>query len=404
LRPLLLLLPALAAAGVDSQGSVGLEGRAFYPDDDDATEDLGAMLVGRLEWKGKHKPFRERLRVVGRAAAIDADRSQLIVEEAWASFRSKYVRIHAGVQMLNWTATEAFHPADVVNSRNFDGNLENPDKIGEPMVSVDLRLGHTHLTAYYLPVRMSPILPGAASRLSFGGEPGDALWVGRDGALDDGHFEHQWAARLSTTFAGADLALHAIQHNDRSQPAIAIAPPSQSPRPVYHFVTQLGLTYAQAVSDFVLKLEAAHRRFDEIDDPGDYLVVAGADVPDHTLVAVGVEYGWSYDRAGQATVLLEAQGVVDVTDTDERRGLHPFQRDVLVGYRQDLDDIAGTNLTVGAIIDLEGDGVLGTATFGRRIGDTWSLAVNLRLTVAEDGPFEAFDGDHFGQLTLTRHF
>ncbi len=415
MKPLFLLcLPALALASTSSKGSVALEGRAFWPDDEDVTEDFGAVLVGRLEWKGKHKPLREKLRVVGRVAAIDEDRSNFVVEEAWVQFRSKYVRVLAGVQLLNWTATEAFHPADVVNSRNFDGNVENPDKVGEPMVSVNLRLFGVHLTGYYMPVRMDPILPGGASRLSFGG-PGvsldDPLWVGRNGALDDGRFEHQWAARLATTLGSADISLHAIQHNDRSQPGIAfetwdLLPTTggtPTPRPVYGFVTQYGLTYAHAVWDFVLKLEGAHRRFEDVQSSLLY-TIQGGDKPDHTFVAAGLEYGWSYETAGQATVILEGQAIVDVDDEEERKALSPFQRDALVGYRHDFDDAAGTNFTLGAIVDLEGDAVLGTLTFGRRLGETWSAALSARLTFAGDGPLEAIDASHFAQLTLARHF
>ena len=415
-----LLLPALAVASTDSKGSVGFEGRAFVPEGDEVDRfDYGSLLVGRLEWKGKQKPFREKLRVVGRAAAIDRDRSRLVVEEAWVGYRSKYLRLKAGVQLLNWTATEAFHPADVVNSRNFDGNVENPDKVGEPMVSATLRLGRVHLTGYYLPVRMDPVFPGPRSRLSFSGTKlGDPLWVPRGGGdiddLEDSHFEHQWAVRLATTLGSADIALHAIQHNDRSQPGLAINQREGTARPVYAFVTQVGMTYAHAVSDFLLKLEAAHRRPDDLDVELQFPVahdgntpatlLLSVDPPNHTIVAAGVEYGWSYDTLGQATVIVEGQGVVDVADADERKAITPFQRDVLVGYRHDFEDVQGTTLNLGVIVDLEGDGVVGTGSVGRRLGETWTLATSLRLNFIDDGPLEPLDGDHFMQLELIRHF
>jgi hypothetical protein len=426
----LVLLPALALASTQSKGSMGFEGRAFAPEEGEDVDrhDFGTVLVGRLEWKGKQlvsrsgaarTSFREKLRVVGRVAAIDEDRSRLIAEEAWVGWRSKYLRVKAGVQMLTWTATEAFHPADVVNSRNFDGNVENPDKIGEPMVSATLRLAGFHLTGYYLPVRMDPVLPGGDSRLSFGGDLGDPVWVDRDGTISEDRFENQWAARLATTFGSADVALHAIQHNDRGSPAIRVTTATGEVQPLYLFVTQFGLTYAHAVGDVVLKLEGAHRRFEPARStsglqfpsiigisggaPPEHVLI-GADRPNHTIVAAGVEYGWSYETAGQATVLLEGQAVVDVSDREERQALTPFQRDVLVGYRHDFEDIAGTNLTLGAIVDLEGDAVVGTGSFGRRLGDTWSLASSVRLTFADDGPLEPLDGDHYVQLELTRHF
>jgi hypothetical protein len=415
-RPLLLagvlLASSPASARLSSQGEVALEGRAFIPDDLDSTDDLGAAVAARLEVKGKHKPVEERLRLLARVGGIDTNRSTLIVEEAWAGWKHGWLRVRAGVQILNWTATEAFHPADVVNSRNFDSNVENAEKVGEPMVEVRLKLGTGSLTGYYLPARMDPRFPGPASRLSFapaGLTLGDPVWGDADGSIGDGRLAHQWAARLSQSLWGADLALHVISHNDRSQPSIVLGG-DFVPRPLYHRVLQAGATWTQTLGEWIVKVEAAHRRFEEIDDPGDYLAPAGLDPPDHTQVAAGLEWGWGYDSGGEGTVLAEGQVVLGVEDKDERRALHPFQRDVLIGYRHAFNDANGSELMLGILADLETVEVLGNLNYKQRLSDTWSLEVGLRFVHApSDGdPFpeglEALHEARYAQLFLKRYF
>ena len=68
--------------------------------------------------------------------------------------------------MVNWTATEAFHPADVINSRYLDSNVENFEKLGEAMVSFKWDVGDGNLTGYFIPFVMDPIMPSRRSRLN----------------------------------------------------------------------------------------------------------------------------------------------------------------------------------------------------------------------------------------------
>ena len=64
-------------------------------------------------------------------------------------------------------ATEAFHPADVLNSRNLDSDLENFEKVGEPMLAVQYRFGSGSISAYYLPAYVPNRESSPGSRLSF---------------------------------------------------------------------------------------------------------------------------------------------------------------------------------------------------------------------------------------------
>lgn len=431
----LALWAGAAGAKASSRGSVGVEGRAFQPDDHDETEDQGLAVTGRLEWAHEHKPWREQVRLIGRAAAVDNDRSRVIVEEAWARYKSKYLRVLVGAQLLNWTATEAFHPADVVNSRNLDSNVENADKIGEPMAQLELRLGDIYASAYFMPLRMSPILPGGQSRLSFappGQAIGEPLWVDRNGDVNDDRVSPQWGARIATSIRGGDIALQYLEHNDRSQPTIVFDKTAfdetaldatvrgGGARPLYHRVSHFGLTWSQLIGEtgLIAKLEAAHRRFDDAPSLDNLLPVGAASVPDHSQVAFGLEWGWGTDGGGDATVMLEGQSYFGL-DERERRQLGLFQRDVLVGYRHAFNDVSGRELRVGLIVDAEAwPELLGNVHYRQRIDDTWSLEASLRVVYAPADPdsirdasgqstpegLQALDEANDIQLTLTRHF
>lgn len=414
---------AEAGEAVRARGEVALETRVFVPDDDPATQDANVGLAARLEATHRHRPFRETLRIFGRADAFEQGRAAFYVEEGWVEFRKRWFRLRVGPQMVNWTATEAFHPADVLNSRNLDSNVENADKIGEPMVWAQFRFWQGALSLYYMPFRMRPRLPGGSSRLSLAprnARVGEALWLDRGGTIGAGVIEHQWAATLGQSFGGADLALQVVQHNDRSQPTVLINPATFDARPLFGLVTHVGLTYAHVLDAFVLKAEGAWRMFADVDDlqgrvPAALLTGARGDprelarTPDHGQAAVGLEYGWTYGDGGDGTLLLEGQAVLGPSKA-QRRALSPFQADVLVGYRHAFNDVHSKELTLGLIVDVERwPEVLGSVRYQQRLSDTWSARASLRVTHAPGGGdrpsgLQALHKSHHATFDLIRHF
>lgn len=385
---------------VESQGQLSIEGRVFSDDEIDRTQDTGLGLSGRLEAQAKYKPFDARLRLFSRVDGLDETRNLVNIEELYLGFKMKPVRVRAGYQLLNWSATEAFHPADMLNARNYDSRLENPEKLGEPMVEVEVRFWEGNISAYYMPVRRAPILPRAESRLSpfpklLDIPIGQPLFAGRDRKIGEGWLEHQWAVRIEQSLGDADLSLHVFQHVDRSQPTQVVDLATGDIRPLFHFVTQVGGTWQQVFGPVVGKLEVGHREFGYPDAP----VAPSPDRPppyrlihremlDHTQIAAGLEFGWGIGQ-GEGTVIVEGQVMIVY---DEARlaepDLGPFQKDVLVGYRHRFNDVAGTRLQGGVMVDVDdptGEQMI-VAQFERRLGDVWSLSANLRAILAEPQP------------------
>ncbi|MEZ4272283.1 MAG: hypothetical protein R3C68_12900 [Myxococcota bacterium] len=255
--------PLPVRAQWSSKGEVAIEGRAFLPDNEALTVDQDVGLFGRVEVLHKHENiFREKVRIFGRVDRRDEGRSVLIVEEAWVELKKSLVRLRLGADIVNWTATEAFHPADVLNSRNLDSDVENFEKVGEPMAELSFNVGNGTLSAYYMPYYTRPIQPSPRSRQGVfppGLPVGPLLRMDAHGNLADGDFGHQGGLRARQTFGSADLSLHFIHHMDRDQPEIVFDATAGELRPLFRTVTQAGGTYQQVFGSLILKVEAAYR-------------------------------------------------------------------------------------------------------------------------------------------------
>jgi hypothetical protein len=374
-----ILLPGGAVAADSlSRGTVSLEARAFNPDEFDETEDNGVALATALEikWRSQSGKLAAVLRGFGRFDALDDTRNIVDLESAYVSYTVKALSVLAGVQILNWTATEAFHPADVMNSRNYDSDPENPEKLGEPMLEVRLRIFQGYLDAYFMPARIPPVLPNTTSRLSlFGPNPaglelGDTLWVDRDGATSESYFSPQGALRLSQTIGKADIALYAVDHSDRAQPTFTLESGEGVVRPTFHSVFHAGLTYTQVIGSLIAKFEGGWRFFREPDE------IAAADVDaqsDHGEAAAGLEYGWTTDAGHDATFIAEGTAVI-LDDREKARELSLLQGDLLVAYRHAFNDVQGKEIRLGLTVDVERPSEYAASVrWAQALTDVWSI-------------------------------
>lgn len=400
----LLLSPAHAAlADTFSRGSVSIESRAFEPDDVEHTEDVSVALTSRLEIKYRPAPFALVARGLARLDALDDDRNIVSLEEAYGAFTAGPFTLRLGSQILNWSATEAFHPADVMNSRNFDSDLENLEKLGEPMVEAELQFLQGAISLYYMPFRIAPKQVPNSSRLSFvprAFDLGDELWVDRDGKKSDEDFFPQAAVNLSQTIGPADISLQVIDSADRQQPSFTFDPVNQEVRPTYHSVTHVGLTYVQVIGGLIIKLEAARRNFYDVapEESDDILDVT--EVPDHEQLAGGLEYGWTTAGGHDATVIAEGQVVGLREDSATRRQLSPLQNDVLFAFRYAWNDLKSREFVAVFISDVERPYEYVVAgRYGQRLSDTWSISGTLRSLRIID-----LDTTNEVEFMLTRNF
>ncbi len=411
-----------AAVEVESQGEIGLETRAFQPDDDAGTHDAAAAAVGRLKVEAQQGAFRLRLRGFVRHDAIDRGRSAAFPEEAWLEAKGERLRLVVGWDMLTWTATEAFHPTDVVNSRYFDSNVEAFEKIGEPMAALRVKLGNGNVTGYLMPFFTAPIFPSRRSRMSFTPSSmplGAPLWLSRDGKISGDfadRFGLQWAVRAQQTIGDADVSLHFMQHQDRFNPIVGFDAATGQIRPLFVPVTQGGLTYTQPFGGLLVKLEAAYNFFAR-PDIGAQATFFDQENRDHGAVAAGLEYAVPWDNGWEATFIAEGQTVFGEGkglwrgNQRIRRTLNLFQRDVMGGMRLAFQDQNDSAVLLFVVVDLERpEEFFVNAGYTQRLGEVWSLKAGLRifnlppLDAAAPVGFERWHKANQLYLTLLRHF
>jgi len=412
-----LLLASHASADIDSKGELGTESRLFFPDDTKKTDIGNVAVVGRLQVDaelndpGPVDDLSARARLFSRLDPYDDNRSRVVPEELYLNMELGILRVRAGYQMLNWTATEAFHPADVINSRILDGSFENPEKIGELIGSLRFEIPDGNLEVFVMPLFTEPVLPSTRWPLSLSGpdfQLGEALVLESDGDVTDDVLQAQWGTQIQQTIEDADIALHVIQHIDRSAPLVVLDS-TFTPRPVYQALTQVGLTYQHALDTTMLKLEGAYRVFDR---PGTRYTAYGL-VPrrNHVLVAAGVEQSVSLGAGSETALLLEGQALIP-TQGDYPDQLEPlFQHDVMVGMRHAFNDEQSTAILATVIVDVEHpDQLVMGASLNRRLGEEWGLTTGVRLfSIPPDDPdapvlYERLNDQHQLYLDLKRYF
>ena len=405
-----------ANAQVEGGGEMAIETRAFEDDDDSTTVDQGLAIFARVHARLEKENFLLAARGFSRVDRKDKDRQILAVEELYAKVRLGDYDLIGGYQVFNWSATEAFHPVDIINSRNYDSPLENLEKLGEFNFSFVMPLWEGDLSFYYFPLYKKPIYPGVASRLGLNQSLGDPVWVEKNGFTEDS-YGPQGGFRLNQTFGNVDLSLHYIYHLDRHQP-LFILDTNNEIRPYYYAVNQYGGSYTHVLGEYILKAEYAYRDFVSqtafqpvvvLTPFGPVVTALETEQVDHTQVAIGVEKGISFDFGHEGTVVAEAMGVFGV-DKADRAQLHTFQRDMILAYRHAFNDAYGKEIFFSFIFDLErSHEYLYNAHYTQRLSDAWKIKLGFRVVDAprkEDAAIglEHLDGANQIFFNLTRFF
>lgn len=379
-----------AAQSFDFRPEVGVEVRLF-PDDpqfeDQFDSAQGALiLTGEGRWRSHDRDTRILFEPLVRIDCQDDERTYIDIREASISHEvNRDWDVLIGVSQIFWGVAESRNVVDVINQFDTVEDVDEGEKLGQPMVRVTRRSDIGTFEAYYLPyfrerlypgeegrLRTSPVISNDVARYERGGDE----WAG-DVAL-----------RYTNRFGGFDLGLHGFYGTSRN-PRLDFNPATGELEPFYTELTQAGLDLQWTSDAWLLKGE-----------------LAVADMLDETVVSAvgGFEYTF-FDVSGSGwDVGLIGEYLYD----DRDQAILPntlFENDVFVGTRITLNDIQDTEFLAGAIIDDQTGGVFASAEIQRRIGDTLLLEVEARAFAAEDDPFiAALEADDHLLVRLTRYF
>ena len=158
--------------------------------------------------------------------------------------------------------------------------------------------------------------------------------------------------------------------------------------PLYLQIEQTSLDVQATKGAWLWKLEAIYNRNTLMDY---YAYVSGFE-----RTSFGVA-----DTAADLGVLLEYH-------YDERgdEAINGLQSDIYLGLRLAANDIDSTMALAGILYDTDTQSVFGNIEASRRLGDYWSLGMELRFTTNTDDKDNLYfieDDDYLG-IELTRYF
>lgn len=388
---LALLAPQVAAqqpASLKWSVELGVEGRTFLHDPAFAGQKEGSGLSVSVEPEIDVAIGGGTLRFVpfARWDPKDDERDHADLRELSFRVRHGNLDLLAGVGHVFWGVTESVHLVDIVNQTDLVENPDGEDKLGQPLVNLAWTTPVGVFSGFVLPGFRERTFPGIEGRLRaavpFATGPAEYESEGGRNRVDA-------AVRWSLARGPVDVGISHFSGTAR-EPRFELGVDGESPVlvPVYDLIEQTGIDLSVVNGGMLWKLEAIHQQ---------------QRIKDFTATAAGFEYtfasvaGTAWDVGALGEFLWDSRG---------ERASGPFQKDLFIGTRLAANDIAGTELLVAAIVDLEHGGSIAYLEASRRIGESFRLSAEWRMFDGGEpaDPLHAFRKDDYLQFTLTRFF
>lgn len=391
-----------------------MESRFFNDDQNDQTQDFGYGLAARIQMDDLYKNIQSRLQVFSRVDRADPSRQRFIIEEMFMQVLKENWTWFGGYKILNWSTAEAFHPTDVINSRNFDSPLENAEKLGELMFGGQYLSETVNISAFFMPLTKSPQLPTQNNRLSFAPQSNlidinDVEFVNKDGEIvESDELVQQWALRFQFPVEAWEFNFYWVHHFDRTDFSVLQNLRNLSFYPTLTEVDHYAFSMQVVLNSWIFKMENAYRAFQE------QTYISAFDntlnKSNYAVSSLATEYSLSHQSGATTTFIIEFQEIYGI-DQSQRFLINPFQRDLLVGARYAFNDVKAKTFFFGVIADLErGREILINSSYNQRLSDYWTIHFGARYIDAPSSSAIDFSGlkplnnDHQIDVKLSRYF
>ena len=327
----------------------------------------------------------------------DPERSHGDLREAyvalWGGGTAGQWELRIGVDRVFWGIAESNHLIDIVNQTDL---VEHPDekaKLGQPMARFVYSWDWGGIELLALPIHRQRTFAGGSGRLRPPIVVDPRLATYESGA-EERHLD--MAARYSVTFGPLDAGLSVFRGTSREPFLTPVVDERRSTvlAPHYRQIRQVALDLQVTLGAWLLKLETLERdrALNRVGEEEDYrALVVGGEYQLPSLLGAPVDASvvaeWHYDDRGQNATTR-------------------YQHDLFVAMRVGLNDFAGTELTVGALVGTDHASRLFTAKLSRRAADRWRVhleAVALDRLDAMD-VFYDLRRDSFIEFGLTYSF
>jgi hypothetical protein len=393
-----LAIVALPAPALADQGELVLTGFAAFeprffvespafPGQEDATVSPSVVLQPdfRYEWSDGFDYL--TLVPFARLDADDHRRTHLDLREAsWTHLGEDYDLV-LGVSKVFWGVAESRHLVDIVNQTDLVEDIDREDKLGQPMASLALFRDFGTVTGFLLPGFRLRTFPGDEARLR-GPLPIFADEARFESDLGQGRID--LALRYDQSVGPIDLGVSQFWGTGREPRLVPeVRDGTSGFVPHYDVIQQTGLDLQATRGASLWKVEAI-ARFGQ----GDPFLATVAGV-EHTLFGLG-------DTDLDLGLLAEIH--LDGRDDDAPSTI--FDHDLFLGGRLALNDVAGSEVLGGVLVDWETGAMAWSVEAQHRIGDRYRIEATLRVfaDVPEDDPLFGIRRDDYLEVRIARFF
>lgn len=388
-----LLLVALATPAVASEwsfsGRVAGELRGFFQSVQYPAQFGGAqpsfILNPELSYESEDGRHQVHLTWFTRFDGRDSTRSHSDLREAYWRYVGERWDVLVGLNQVFWGVAESRHLVDVVNQTDFVEDIDGEDKLGQPMVQLDLQRSWGNLGLFVMPGFRQRTFAGRDGRIRFP-LPVDENQARFESSAGSRHLDY--ALRYSHFFGDWDLGLSAF-HGTSREPRFELDPTSTALVPHYDITTQAGIDLQYTRGAWLWKVEGILRKHRE----------------DRFAAAVaGIEYTFyqAFDSPADVGVLVEY--LRDGRGTGAPATV--FDDDLFVGARVGLNDAQDSQVLAGAVIDRNHRATAVRIDAERRLSEHFKLEVESRLffRTSEDDILRSFARDDFAVIRLAWFF
>lgn len=382
-----------AAADFDLTGSIGLENRLYL--EEGALPGQLKTYQGSLEleldvrWSLGEGRWDVVLVPYARLDQKDSERTHFDMREAYVRYNGDEVTVRAGLGKVFWGVAESVHLVDIINQSDSIEDIDNEDKLGQPMLEIALQKDWGQLTGYVMPVFRKRTFPGEDGRLRLPLPVENDLARFDQGADDDADVD--FALRYSHYFGDWDVGLSVFKGASRD-PRFVLDTEAGVFAPYYDDITQFGLDVQYTNDAWLWKFEGIVR-----------------DTPFETFTAAvgGVEYSFYgiTESGADLGVILEFQ----YDGRSENPLVSPISiadNDLMAGLRYSANDSADSSVLAGVVTDVEDGSMSGILEATTRFGDYWVGEIEGRffMNVDPNNALYGFKDDSHVMLRLTRYF
>ena len=388
------LLLAFAVSGLASQaliaedftfrGNIEAQGRFFFEEPLFTTqhnEDLSLAAAPELFWSFNDGDDSLEFVPSLRVDQHDEKRTHFDIRElSWVHVSDDW-ETRVGIRRVFWGVTEFQHLVDIINQSDSVEDVDNEDKLGQPMVNLSLVRDWGIIDFYLMPYFRERTFAGNEGRPGIPLiNPDDALYQSSD---KENHIDV--AVRWTHSIEEFELGLSWFDGTSREPIMLPDLNPNASHPliPYYLQISQLGFELQANMEDFLWKLEAIHN-FNDIED---YWALQG---------------GFEYSQYGIRDSNADLGWLVELGwDERGKDSMANFQKDLFFGARLALNDIASSEVLAGVSYDLDYDSTSLIVEANRRFGDSFKVSLDVRLFESDDprdGAYLIRRSDHM-QLT-----